>query len=71
MKVYLLKSKGNGAVPDQIQVRDMDFGIIGFFKASNPERGLKEMGLEDEEKSARAKAAICQLEYGKLVVMEF
>jgi len=71
MKFYLLKSKGNGAVPDQIQVRDRDFGIIGFFKATHPERGLKEIGLEENnQKGQLTMAAIKQLEYGRIVPVE-
>jgi hypothetical protein len=70
MKVYLLKSKGKGIVPDYIQVRSDTYAIIGYFKASNPDKGLDEIGIEDNTRRQRATALFEQLEYGKIIEAE-
>lgn len=70
MKVYLLKSKGKGIVPDYIQVRSEDYAIIGYFKASNPEKGLDEIGIEDEARREQAIKILENLEYGKMTLVE-
>jgi hypothetical protein len=70
MKVYLLKSKGKGIVPDYIQVRDEKHSIIGYFKTSNPEKGLNEIGLKEAERRTLALELFEKLEYGKMIVAE-
>jgi hypothetical protein len=72
MNVYLLKSKGKGIVPDYIQVRAENHSIIGYFKASNPDKGLDEIGIEETEPERRQKATeIFQaLEFGKMIYTE-
>lgn len=67
MKVYLLKTKGKGVVPDYIQVRDENHSIIGYFKASNPEKGLDEIRLMDPERRKAALALFEKLEFGKMI----
>lgn len=67
MKVYLLKTKGIGSVPDHIQVRAEDHSIIGYFKASNPNTGLKEIGITEPKRQEQAIAVFSGLEYGKIV----
>jgi hypothetical protein len=67
MKVYLLKSKGKGSVPDYIQVRNETHAIIGYFKASNLEKGLDEIGIDEPSRRQRALALLEQLPYGKIV----
>ncbi|NTW50659.1 MAG: hypothetical protein HGB19_13210 [Chlorobiales bacterium] len=67
MKVYLLKTKGIGSIPDHIQVRAEDHSIIGYFKASNPSSGLKEIGIADPKRQEQAVAIFAGLEYGKIV----
>jgi hypothetical protein len=70
MKVYLLKTKGVGSVPDHIQVRAEDHSIIGYFKASNPNTGLKELGITEPERQEHAIAVFGRLEYGKIVTTD-
>jgi hypothetical protein len=70
MKVYLLKTKGKGVVPDYIQVRDEKQSIIGYFKASNIEKGLDEIRLNDPERRKAAAAIFESLEFGKMIQAE-
>jgi hypothetical protein len=70
MKVYLLKTKGNGVVPDYIQVRDENHSIIGYFKASNIEKGLDEIRLYNPERRKTAREIFEKLEFGKMIQAE-
>lgn len=70
MKVYLLKTKGKGVVPDYIQVRDEKQSIIGYFKASNVEKGLDEIHLDDPARRKAATAIFESLEFGKMIQAE-
>ncbi|MFN3344026.1 MAG: fructose-6-phosphate aldolase [Chloroherpetonaceae bacterium] len=70
MKVYLLKTKGKGVVPDYIQVRDENQSIIGYFKASNIEKGLDEIRLDDPARRKAAAAIFEKLEFGKMIQAE-
>ncbi len=70
MKVYLLKTKGKGVVPDYIQVRDENHSIIGYFKANNIEKGLDEIRLKDPARRKAAAAVLESLEFGKMIQAE-
>lgn len=70
MKVYLLKTKGIGSVADHIQVRAEDYSIIGYFKAANPNSGLKELGISEPERQKQAAAVFAGLEYGKITTAD-
>lgn len=70
MKVYLLKTKGKGVVPDYIQVRDENYSIIGYFKANNIEKGLDEIRLEDPQRRKEAAKILEKLEFGKMIQAE-
>ncbi len=70
MKVYLLKTKGKGVVPDYIQVRDENQSIIGYFKANNIEKGLDEIRLQDPARRKAAAEIFEKLEFGKMIQAE-
>ncbi len=70
MKVYLLKTKGKGVVPDYIQVRDETHSIIGYFKANNPEKGLDEIRIFEPERRKAAIEIFEKLEFGKIIQAE-
>jgi hypothetical protein len=70
MRVFLLKSKGKGIVPDYIQVRDERQSIIGYFKAVNFDKGLDEIKIYDKERRTKATEVFRKLEYGKMVLAE-
>jgi hypothetical protein len=70
MKVYLLKTKGKGVVPDYIQVRADNQTIIGYFKATNFDKGLDEIGIEDEARRTRATEIFQNLAFGKMIQAE-
>lgn len=67
MKVYLLKTRGKGVVPDYIQVRAADHSIIAYFKAANIPKGLDELRLEDAARRDAAARLFETLHYGKLI----
>ncbi|MDX2129554.1 MAG: hypothetical protein SFU91_11025 [Chloroherpetonaceae bacterium] len=70
MRVFLLKSKGKGIVPDYIQVRDERQSIIGYFKAVNFDKGLDEIKIFDKERRVKASEVFKKLEYGKMILAE-
>lgn len=62
--MYILKVKGSSSIPDFVQVRDDDFTLIAYFKANEPERGIKRSKLE--EYSQKIIEAIRLSPYGKI-----
>jgi len=47
--MYILKIKGNGKIPDHIQIRDESFTLIAYFKSGNHASALKKCNLIDFE----------------------
>lgn len=62
--MYILKVKGSSTIPDYVQVRDDDFTLIAYFKANEPDRGIKKSKLEDF--SQKIIEAIQSSPYGKI-----
>ncbi|MBC8044537.1 MAG: hypothetical protein IAF08_13955 [Rhizobacter sp.] len=67
MKVFLLKSKGKGIVPDYIQVRASDHSIIAYFKATNTAKGLDELRIDDAARRSAAADIFTSLAFGKMI----
>jgi len=38
--MHIMKIKGSGKIPDYIQIRDNNFALISYFKASTFEKSL-------------------------------
>ena len=66
--MYLLKVKGNGNIPDYLQIRDGSFTLIAYFTIRNLEQGLSKTGLSEYLSSI--KELIDHTEYGKIVILE-
>lgn len=47
--MYILKIKGNGKIPDHVQLRDDDFTLVAYFKVGNHAQALKKCGLSAYE----------------------
>jgi len=47
--MYILKIKGNGKIPDHIQIRDQNMTLIAYFKMGNHISALKKSNLLDNE----------------------
>ena len=48
--MFVLKIKGNGKIPDHIQIRDANFTLIAYFKLGNHTNALKRCNLSQYEK---------------------
>lgn len=44
--MYILRIKGNGKIPDYLQIRDDNFTLIAYFKGNNIEANLRKVNLE-------------------------
>lgn len=66
--MYLLKVKGNGNIPDYLQIRDQNFTLIAYFTIRNLEQGLLKNGLQNY--TSTIKEIIDHTDYGKIVPLE-
>ncbi|MCK9204493.1 MAG: hypothetical protein M0P58_08695 [Bacteroidales bacterium] len=66
--IYILKIKGTQRIPDYIQIRDEEFKLIAYFKATNPKTALARCNLLD--KIDQILAIANNLEYGKIRKLE-
>lgn len=62
--LYALKTKGEGKIPDYIQLRDENFVLIAYFRLERPERALQNAGLLEHKD--RLIQILKDLPYGKL-----
>ncbi len=62
--MYILKVKGEGKIPDYIQLRDDEFTLIAYFRPQRPDRALKKVGLLDHVDYI--KSVIEDLPYGQI-----
>ncbi|MFT7035055.1 MAG: hypothetical protein ACJA2S_003576 [Cyclobacteriaceae bacterium] len=62
--MYIIKVKGKAKIPDYIQLRDMDFVLVAYFRADRPLKKLEKYGLAGKE--IELAAVIDRLSYGKL-----
>jgi hypothetical protein len=62
--MYIIKVKGKAKIPDYIQLRDVNFVLIAYFRADRPLQKLEKYGLEGKETELRALIDI--LPFGKL-----
>ncbi len=62
--MYILKVKGSYSIPDFIQIRDDNFTLVAYFKASKPELGIKKGNLEAFKNEIIK--AINEIPYGKI-----
>ena len=44
--MHIMKIKGNGKIPNYIQIRDDNFALLAYFKACNYEKSLIKENLE-------------------------
>ena len=66
--MYLLKVKGNGNIPDYLQIRDGNFTLIAYFTIRNLEQGLGKNGLS--EYLSVIEELIQTTDYGRIVALE-
>ena len=45
--MHIMKIKGNGKIPNYIQIRDDNFALISYFKANNFAKALIKEGLAE------------------------
>jgi hypothetical protein len=68
LNMYLLKVKGNGNIPDYLQIRDQNFTLIAYFTIRNLEQGLSKNGLEKYQDLIQD--MIDTTEYGRIIPLE-
>ncbi|TVP46375.1 MAG: fructose-6-phosphate aldolase [Mongoliibacter sp.] len=66
--MYIIKVKGKAKIPDYIQIRDLNFVLVAYFRADRPLKNLEKFGLEGKEKELEE--LINQLPFGKLQKLE-
>ncbi|EOZ95498.1 MULTISPECIES: hypothetical protein [Cyclobacteriaceae] len=66
--MYIIKVKGKAKIPDYIQIRDLNFVLVAYFRADRPMKNLEKFGLEGKEKELEE--LINQLPFGKLQKLE-
>lgn len=62
--MYIIKVKGKAKIPDYIQIRDVDFVLVAYFRADRPMKNVEKFGLEGKEEELAA--LIAGLPFGKL-----
>ena len=62
--MYIIKVKGKAKIPDYIQLRDVNFVLVAYFRADRPLKKLEKYGLEGKE--IELSRIIENLSYGKL-----
>ena len=67
--MYVLKIKGNGKIPDHIQVRDDNFTLIAYFKSGNHHKALSKWNLSKYENEFIA--FINKIPYGDIKSLTF
>jgi hypothetical protein len=68
MTLYILKIQGTRKIPDYIQIRDMDFTLVAYFRINNPRRALSRCNLLDHLDQIVEIAG--SLPYGKIYKLE-
>jgi hypothetical protein len=66
--MYIIKVKGKAKIPDYIQIRDVNFVLIAYFRADRPLKNMEKFGLQGKEKELEA--LITGLSFGKLQKLE-
>jgi hypothetical protein len=66
--MYIIKVKGKAKIPDYIQIRDVNFVLIAYFRADRPLKNMEKFGLQGKEKELEA--LILGLSFGKLQKLE-
>jgi hypothetical protein len=66
--MYIIKVKGKAKIPDYIQIRDVNFVLIAYFRADRPLKNMEKFGLQGKEKELEA--LIIGLSFGKLQKLE-
>lgn len=66
--IYILKTRGEGKISDQIQVRDAQMRLLAVFRINHPQGALLKCGLNDYAEAIvnAAREAL----YGKLAKVE-
>jgi len=67
--MFVLKIKGNGKIPDHIQVRDDNFTLIAYFKSGNHYKALSKWNLLKYENEFIA--FINNIPYGQIKSITF
>lgn len=67
--MYIIKVKGKAKIPDYIQIRDVNFVLVAYFRADRPLKNIEKFGLEGKE--AQLEEVIKNLPFGKLQKLEF
>ena len=67
--MFVLKIKGNGKIPDHIQIRDVNFTLIAYFKLGNHIQALKKCNLIRYEKEFVN--IITEIPYGEIKPLTF
>ena len=68
MIIYIFKIQGTTKIPDYIQIRDMDFTLIAYFRLNNPRRALIRCNLLDKMDEIISIAK--ELPYGEIRKLE-
>ncbi len=66
--MYLLKVKGNGNIPDYLQIRDEQFTLIAYFTIRNMQQGLEKNDLISRYDEINE--IVQRTEFGKIVPLE-
>lgn len=62
--MYIIKVKGKAKIPDYIQIRDINFVLVAYFRADRPLKNIEKFGLQGKEEELVA--LIKELPFGKL-----
>lgn len=62
--MYIIKVKGKAKIPDYIQIRDVNFVLVAYFRTDRPMKNVEKFGLEGKEEELAA--LIAGLPFGKL-----
>lgn len=63
--MYLLKIKGSGKIPDYLQIRDMEYTLLAYFRLDKLEEGLTKNNLLDYK--LEIENALKELGFGKII----
>jgi len=61
--MYIIKIKGRAKIPDYIQVRDLNYTLVAYFRADFFPKWIKETSFAERENEI--KEIISDLPYGK------
>ncbi len=66
--IYILKTKSINKTDDSVQIRDVNFTLIGYFNFKNIDKALANCGLSDKKEIITK--TIKTLKYGKIKKLE-